>query len=640
MAIYERIDLLDSELQLLASQVKGDSLAVPGDVVKSHFRAVILFGESGKSGTQWGDRLPLPSLTDQEKRHIMAGRSVLKTRPCDEESGTCVSLIRAVDPQRSEFAILAADLNPEFLWPRQSLPTGLEFCAFTPSKTLLHCSDGTSNVGAGDSVAFNHSSGIFQWQSDENLYDAAYWRLLLKPVYLEPFWTVVVSEKHDGVLGPMQHFRNTFPLIVLLSLWFVLLFSLIQIRRTLGPLQELREATLAVAAGRFDTRVRIHSQDEFEELGDSFNSMSLRLGRQFHTLTTIHEIDQAIFASLDRDAIIDALLAHMSNLVAADAYAVSLFNPSALTASIRIRHASSVVLETRSVQFDPSDLLQFQNNAETVVIQGQQAPGFLIPLSAGGMQSFLILPIRVDNSISAALVCAQKGALSISSDEAHDARQVADQLTIALSNVQLMDAMEQLHWGTLTALARAIDAKSQWTAGHSERVTNLSLEIGRVMRLTGKELRIIHLGGLLHDVGKIGTPPSILDKPGKLDPEETRIMRDHVRIGMRILEPIAAFREAMLVVSQHHEQYDGSGYPEGLAGEQISIYGRIFAVADCYDAMTSDRPYRKGLPKEQTLNVIKAGAGKQFDPKVVDVFLELCKQKEAQTALAAQAGRL
>jgi putative two-component system response regulator len=186
-----------------------------------------------------------------------------------------------------------------------------------------------------------------------------------------------------------------------------------------------------------------------------------------------------------------------------------------------------------------------------------------------------------------------------------------------------VEALEQLDLGTLTALARAIDAKSTWTAGHSERVTNLALRIGHAIGLPAGELRIMHRGGLLHDIGKIGTPPAILDKPGKLEPEEIEIMRDHVTIGVRILEPIPCLREALPIVAQHHEWFDGSGYPAGLAGENISLHARIFAIADCYDAIVSDRPYRKGLPTRQALEIVKQNSGTQFDPMLVEVLRRL-----------------
>jgi putative nucleotidyltransferase with HDIG domain len=199
------------------------------------------------------------------------------------------------------------------------------------------------------------------------------------------------------------------------------------------------------------------------------------------------------------------------------------------------------------------------------------------------------------------------------------------------------NALKQFSWGTLTALARAIDAKSSWTHGHSERVTNLACELAAEMGGTEKDLDRIRRGGLLHDIGKIGTPVDVLDKPGKLTPEELKGMREHARRGAHILQPIPGFEEILPIVLQHHEHVDGSGYPEGLVGGAISLDARILAVADCYDAMASDRPYRAGLSREEVIGTIKEGAGRQFDPKVVEAFLRLIKQKEEKESKGAMA---
>jgi putative nucleotidyltransferase with HDIG domain len=186
-----------------------------------------------------------------------------------------------------------------------------------------------------------------------------------------------------------------------------------------------------------------------------------------------------------------------------------------------------------------------------------------------------------------------------------------------------IEELEELDLGALTSLARAIDAKSAWTAGHSERVTSLALKIAHAMGLNTKSLHIIHRGALLHDIGKIGTPATVLEKPGTLDAEEVQIMRDHVKIGLRILEPIPCFRDALPMVAQHHEWFDGSGYPAGLAGENIDLHARILAVADCYDAMVSDRPYRRGLTTMQAIQTLKQRSGKQFDPLVIQIVMRL-----------------
>jgi putative nucleotidyltransferase with HDIG domain len=174
----------------------------------------------------------------------------------------------------------------------------------------------------------------------------------------------------------------------------------------------------------------------------------------------------------------------------------------------------------------------------------------------------------------------------------------------------------------LEAFSRAIDAKSAWTAGHSERVTKLSLKIARVMGLPREELEVLHRGALLHDVGKLGISMKVLNKPGRLDLAELEHVRTHAPIGGRILEPISAFSDIMPIVTEHHEKYDGTGYPNGLSGDAIHLMARILAVADTYDAMTSKRPYRDGFSHEEAVKEICEESGKQFDPEVVEAFLK------------------
>ena len=245
------------------------------------------------------------------------------------------------------------------------------------------------------------------------------------------------------------------------------------------------------------------------------------------------------------------------------------------------------------------------------------------------MRHFLVVPIWVEERLSALLILGHATSSPWTEEDAENARKLGDQFAVALANSRLVDQLHQLQWGTLTALARAIDAKSPWTLGHSERVTKHAVDIATAMGLPPKELDIIRRGCLLHDVGKIGTPVSILDKVGRLTPEETKIMQEHVTIGRRILEPIPGLAESMPIVLQHHEWINGGGYPFGLAGEEIHLHSRIAAVADCFDALVSDRPYRKGMPVDRAMQIIREGIGTQFDPKIVEVFERIASGENA-----------
>ena len=192
----------------------------------------------------------------------------------------------------------------------------------------------------------------------------------------------------------------------------------------------------------------------------------------------------------------------------------------------------------------------------------------------------------------------------------------------------LFDELEDLSWSTITTLARTIDAKSHWTAGHSERVSQMAVLIARTMGLPDDELERLHRGGLLHDIGKIGIPVYILDKDGALNDEEMQTMKDHVTIGARILETLNALADVLPIVLYHHERFDGLGYPEGLRGTDIPFLARILCVADTFDALRSERPYRPGRNAEESLEVIVECSGTQFDPEAVEAFVEVMSSGE------------
>ncbi len=180
--------------------------------------------------------------------------------------------------------------------------------------------------------------------------------------------------------------------------------------------------------------------------------------------------------------------------------------------------------------------------------------------------------------------------------------------------------------GLARALTSSIDAKDPYTFGHSERVARISVELAREMGMTDEELNDIYLAGLLHDIGKIGIPDAILGKPAALNDEEMEVIKQHVTIGYKILQGLEPIAHLLPGVLYHHEHYDGGGYPEGLKGESIPLLARIIAVADSYDAMSSSRPYRLGMPHAEVELRLEAGAGTQWDAHIVEAFTR-CKQR-------------
>ena len=202
--------------------------------------------------------------------------------------------------------------------------------------------------------------------------------------------------------------------------------------------------------------------------------------------------------------------------------------------------------------------------------------------------------------------------------------ELVEQRTSELDNA--LNSLEDAYRSTLKALTAALETRDLETHGHSERVVTYSLRLGREYGLDSRRMKALEFGSLLHDIGKIGVPDLILRKPAKLTEEEWMLMREHPTHGQQILRGIQFLEGAACVVAQHHEKWDGSGYPLGLSGEDIDLCARIFSVADAFDAITSDRVYRKGKSYELAAQELEDWAGKQFDPKVVEAFHRVPKE--------------
>jgi putative nucleotidyltransferase with HDIG domain len=200
---------------------------------------------------------------------------------------------------------------------------------------------------------------------------------------------------------------------------------------------------------------------------------------------------------------------------------------------------------------------------------------------------------------------------------------ISHQAAVALERARSFENLEDTFVSTVEALANALEANDEYTSSHTRWITDMALKVGAALGFDAPALKRLELGALFHDIGKIGIPTSILLKPGPLSPEERKTIEMHPELGARILEPIDRLAEVRTIVRSCHERWDGGGYPDGLAGEEIPLEARIVLVCDAFHAMTTDRPYRKRLSIDEACRRLREGAGTQFDPAVVDVFLSL-----------------
>jgi diguanylate cyclase (GGDEF)-like protein len=249
-------------------------------------------------------------------------------------------------------------------------------------------------------------------------------------------------------------------------------------------------------------------------------------------------------------------------------------------------------------------------------------PGGLTPELSGGR--IAIAPLRLDGGrLGCIVVRTAAGGGSFDDRDIRLLAGVAHQVQLAVANAQSFESLERTFLSTVEALANALEANDEYTSSHARWITDTALQVGRDLGLDPKALKPLELGALFHDIGKIGVPEAILSKPGPLSDEEWKVVRLHPELGARILAPIERLEQVCEIVRHCHEHWDGSGYPHGLAGEEIPLESRVILVCDAYHAMTTDRPYRRQLPVEEARRRLREAAGTQFDPRVVEVFLAL-----------------
>jgi putative nucleotidyltransferase with HDIG domain len=637
MSVIERLSFLENELKIVSSRLDGNPGASMekraqeySESLEERFKGLSIMVDSGHSIHLFGHIDNPVEQSEPEKQHIRSGKTLVVTR-FNEDNRSHIYMMRAVDPRNPEQGILCGELNSMYLWglgEHDTLPSMTELSVLDRKKNLMYSTIPlpSSFNKRSELIRRKSSSGNFMWKYEEKEYMASFWNIFLKFNYLYPKWTIVLSVKKDYIFAPMAFFRKLFPLVILLSFWVVLLLSIIQIRRTMLPLETLKDGTRRIAMRDFESRVEVASGDEFEELGSSFNDMATQLGRQFNALTTMAEIDRAILSALDTEKIVTTVITRMREFFEYDLVCVTLHDPAGEPPTRTFVQGENLYAkkEFNVVNIDMEEVEKLIDNQEMRLIPvNNDLPLSLAPFVTGGINYLALLPLLIKRKLVGVITVGSRDSSEPKQEDLLQARQLSDQVAVALSNAQLIEALDELNWGALTALARAVDEKSPWTAGHSERVTEKALEIGKVMGLKQGELDNLHRGGLLHDIGKIGIPAGILDKPGKMTDEEYQLIQEHPSKGARILEPIAAYAHIIPMVVQHHEKFNGKGYPDGIAGKEISLGGRILAVADVYDALISDRPYRKGMGLERTIGIIKEDSGTHFDPNVVRAFLKV-----------------
>lgn len=650
LSIYERLLSLEADLGMLATMVTAElslgEVAEQGGFgtrVYDRFATVTLhrFDRPPEFilDAQGGSSFPsMVKMTDEARNHLSAHGTFLSSI-WESEYPTGFALVQSLDNSSARGDMVVAVIQPDFLWGVEQgsvLTAEVSALVLDENSEILFSTLPRSAIHApriAEHLTDPHSDQ-FTIMLDEKEYVASYWRLFLKPRFRAESWTVILTEPTSRVLAPVAGFRTMFPFAVMATFLVVVLLSIRAIKHRMAPLEPLKTAVSNIAQDRFDWHVDVRSGDEFEELANTFNRMARRLDRQFNALETRGAIDRAILSSLDAHTISRTLVSKVPDLLDCQSVMLALMDLEKPSHAKLVTHdatSSRRRIQEREISFTSSEIDDLKSHPEYVRLGTNEAP---IPIDlqeeSNRWRELIAYPVFLGERLAAVMAVGSPAASSFSPSELAAARALADQLGVALSNSEMVHELRRRNLETIEAFARAVDAKSSWTAGHSERVTVLALEIGRELGLDSAELDCLHRGALLHDVGKLGVAIRILDKPSELDSNEWADIREHPSIGVRILEPISAFWDILPIVGQHHERIDGSGYPNGLTGSNIDLKARILAVADVFDAMISSRPYRLGLPEPEVVERIQHLSGVIFDEDVVQAFLRVLQRQSSE----------
>ena len=393
----------------------------------------------------------------------------------------------------------------------------------------------------------------------------------------------------------------------------------------------------AMKLGAFDYILKPFKVEEFIELiRKAANKYRLeRENIQLKEYLSLYRISEAMMSTLDLKQVLQLIAEIVLAELGADRVAIY-FKENTTDLSLQIEKNRCAVgkdIGSLAIHFDK--LISAIENRDYLIYTGPKlseilaaSPDATPNRSPAAISSLLAAPLRTKGDLQGFVIAISCNTHHTFSD-GHGKILVifSSRAILALENARLFKELNQAFTQTIEGLVAALEAKDNYTRGHSERVAHFARLIAEAMGLNPKEADTVTHAALLHDIGKIGIHVEYLNKPGKLTEEEERMFQLHPLLSKNIIQPIQFLEDIVPIVYHHHEHYDGSGYPEGRKGDEIPIGARILAVADSFEVMISDRPYRKALSRREAITELKRCSGTQFDPEVVKVFLQILGEK-------------
>ncbi|MGZ8463715.1 MAG: HD domain-containing phosphohydrolase [Candidatus Deferrimicrobiaceae bacterium] len=392
----------------------------------------------------------------------------------------------------------------------------------------------------------------------------------------------------------------------------------------------------AIADGDISRRLSTDAESEISELAKNFNRITNRLQRTVDSLQSSRKQMQTLAAQLcdtgsrpgDMTATFDVFLDTLLSLTGLEVGAIFLMAPDGKSLRVRVSHELDESLKTAVIQTGDGIVGWVASHGQMVTtsesmpwkggklsdLEKSMTWALHVPMAAGGKTRGVIT------------IGLREGQKDISGDDLQMIQNLSSQVAMAVETADLKRKEERAYIETVAALAAAVEARDKYTRGHSRRVTEFSVEIARRMGKPDWFVKDLQSAALLHDIGKIGIPDTILHNTGPLPPDGMAYILGHPIGGENILKPVGSLSRLCPIVRHHHERIDGSGYPDGLKGEDIPIAARIISVADCFDAMISVRAYKPTRDREDAMKELVRCRGSQFDPACVDAFIDYLKE--------------
>jgi GAF domain-containing protein/sensor domain CHASE-containing protein len=440
-----------------------------------------------------------------------------------------------------------------------------------------------------------------------------------------PVGVLEVSVDRSAITVTTATLRRTITYAVLAALAIALTLGLVMASAVSRPLRRLAQAAAAIASGETRQHLDVRSRDEVGRVAQAFNTMSERIAQELDQLSSkirgltveissLGTVGETLTQAPDVRTELRRLSGMVREIFAADYAALYLLDDGEFRLT-----ASSGNLKNG---YDLGELCnQTALAGEAVTARpGKAKLSITMGRTTGQGAGALAVPLLLKDTVRGALAVASSAGDRFHDDDLSLLAAVASQIAMALQNAEAYAKLDAVYLETVTALAAAMEAKDHYTAEHADSLAAMATAVGQRMGLSENDVRQMQYAAVLHDIGKIGIPGQILNKPGKLSDDEFHVMAEHTVIGERIISRIEYLGPIARVIRSAHERWDGGGYPDRIAGEEIPLASRIIFVCDAYHAMTSDRPYRKALPVEEALEELRRNAGTQFDAKVVEVF--------------------